>query len=48
MGTVSSPGFQGHSQYANDLQQVLTRAVSIAALPLQQLQNQQSTLTAQQ
>ena len=48
MGTVASPNFQGHSKYANDLQQVLTRAVSIAALPLQQLQNQEQTLTDQQ
>src|SRR5690242_3379645 len=48
MGTVASPNFQGHSKYANDLQQVLNRAVSIAALPLQQLQNQEQTLTQQQ
>ena len=48
MGTVSAPNFQGHSKYANDLQQVLNRAVSIAALPLQQLQNAETTMNAQQ
>jgi flagellar hook-associated protein 2 len=48
MGTVPSPNFEGHSKYASDLQQVLTRAISIAALPLQQLQNTESTFTAQQ
>ena len=48
MGTVPSPSFQGQSKYASDFQQVLTRAVAIASLPLQGLTNEVSTLTAQQ
>jgi flagellar hook-associated protein 2 len=44
----SIPGFNGTSTYASDLQTVITRAVSIASLPITQLQNQQSTFTSQQ
>lgn len=39
--------FTGVSTYSSDLQQVLSRAVSIAELPLQQLQNQDSTILSQ-
>ncbi len=48
MGSIPSPTFSGVSKYANDLQQVLNRAVAIASLPLQQMQNQETTLTQQQ
>src|SRR5579871_1485694 len=42
---VTSPvTFTGTSQYSSDLQQVLTRAVAIASLPLTQLNNQLTTL----
>ena len=36
--------FTGASRYSTDLQQVLTRAVSIASLPLNLLNNQLTTL----
>jgi flagellar hook-associated protein 2 len=36
--------FNGSSRYSSDLQQVLARAVAIASLPLQQLNNQLNTL----
>ena len=39
--------FNGTSQYASSLQQVITRAVSIASLPIVQLQNQQQTTNQQ-
>jgi flagellar hook-associated protein 2 len=50
MGTsaVSPASFTGNSSFSSDLQQVITRAVGIASLPLQQLQIQQSQLTAEQ
>ena len=48
MGTIPTPVFQGQSQFASDFQQVLTRAVNIASLPLQQMQNQLTTFTNQQ
>jgi flagellar hook-associated protein 2 len=48
MGTTASAAFTGSSSYASQLQQVITRAVSFATLPITQLQNQQSTLTDQQ
>jgi flagellar hook-associated protein 2 len=37
--------FTGVSTYASDLQQVITRAVSIASMPLQLMQSQQQELT---
>ncbi len=40
--------FNGNSKYASDFQQVLTRAVAIASLPLQSLQNGEVTLTQQE
>lgn len=48
MATSSSPVFTGQSSFSADFQQVLTRAVSIASLPMQTLQNSVSTLTGQQ
>ena len=48
MGTIPTPVFQGQSQFASDFQQVLTRAVNIASLPMQQMQNQLTTFTSQQ
>jgi flagellar hook-associated protein 2 len=51
MGTTSSSSgasFLGNSAFSNDLQQVITRAVNIASLPITQLQNQLSALTSQQ
>lgn len=44
----SAPTFNGTSQYAQDLQNALTRAVQIASMPITQLQNQESLLTEQQ
>jgi flagellar hook-associated protein 2 len=40
--------FNGSSTYSSDFQQVITRAVNIASLPLQSLQTSVSTLTSQQ
>ncbi len=50
MGTtaVTPSSFTGNSSFSSDLQQVITRAVGIASLPLQQLQTQQSQVTAEQ
>src|SRR5438552_255666 len=38
--------FNGSSQFSQTLQQVITRAVSLAALPLRQLQNQEAFTAA--
>ena len=47
--TTSTPAaFLGNSAFSNDLQQVITRAVNIASLPITQLQNQLGSLTSQQ
>jgi len=46
MGSSVTPvtvTFNGTSQYASSLQQVITRAVSIASLPMVQLENEQAT-----
>lgn len=40
MSTTTAPVFTGVSTYASDLQQVITRAVNIASMPLQQMSNQ--------
>jgi flagellar hook-associated protein 2 len=46
--TSSTPtGFTGTSQYSADLQNVINHAVQVANLPIQILQNQQTTLTSQ-
>ena len=53
MGTVSSSlpsqtaTFNGTSQYAGDLQQAINQAVTIASIPMTQLQNNVSTLQGQ-
>ncbi len=50
MGSSVTPvtvTFNGTSQYASSLQQVITRAVSIASLPMQQLENEQATTSQQ-
>jgi flagellar hook-associated protein 2 len=47
MSTTAAPIFNGTSQYASDLQTTLTRAISIASLPLQQLQNQLTNLNSE-
>jgi flagellar hook-associated protein 2 len=46
--TAPAATFTGVSNYASSLQQVLTRAVSIASLPLTLLQNGLTTLNSQQ
>ena len=43
----ATPAFAGLSSYATDLQNALNRSVGLAALPLQELQNEQSQLTGQ-
>jgi flagellar hook-associated protein 2 len=49
MASSTSPiTFSGSSTYASDFQQVITRAVSLASLPMQALQNDVTTLQAQQ
>jgi flagellar hook-associated protein 2 len=49
MSTSASPlYFNGTSTYSSDLQQVISRAVSIASLPITQLENTVSTLTSEQ
>lgn len=49
MGTTSSPtSFTGNSAFSTDLAQVITRAVGIASLPMQQLQGEQAKVTGQQ
>jgi flagellar hook-associated protein 2 len=52
MGSVSSTpnttaGFTGSSLFSTALQNVISRAVAIASLPIQQLTNEQSTLNSQ-
>jgi len=44
---TSPVGFTGGSLFANDLQQVITRAVNIASLPIQQLTNEKNKLSDQ-
>jgi len=46
--STSSTGFTGSSSYSADLQSAIARAVGLASLPLQVLQNQQNSLTNQQ
>jgi flagellar hook-associated protein 2 len=48
MSSISGPIFSGSSTFSASFQQVLTRAVSIASLPLQQLQNNVSKLQSEQ
>ena len=46
MSAITPLRFTGISDFSEDFQQILTRSVQIASLPIQQLQNQQSTLIA--
>jgi flagellar hook-associated protein 2 len=48
MATIPPPIFNGTSKFASDFQQVLSRSVAIASLPLQGMQNEWNTLTNQQ
>src|SRR5271157_4917278 len=45
---ISSPTFNGSSTFSSSFQQVLTRAVQLASLPMQQMQNNVNDLTNQQ
>jgi flagellar hook-associated protein 2 len=45
---ISSPTFTGSSTFSSSFQQVLTRAVQLASLPMQQMQNHVNDLTNQQ
>src|SRR5208283_4637732 len=45
--TSNGTMFTGTSQYSQDFQNVITRAVAIASLPITLLTNQQTTLTNQ-
>ena len=48
LNPISTATFNGSSKFAADFQQVLNRAVSIAALPVQQMQNDQLKMTGEQ
>ena len=48
MSTSTSPIFNGTSTFSSDFAQVISRAVSIASLPITQLNNQDTTLTGEQ
>lgn len=45
---TSAAAFTGTSAFSSDLSAVVSRAISFASLPLQQLQNQQTSLQSQQ
>jgi flagellar hook-associated protein 2 len=47
MGSTTNAIFTGGSQFSADFQNVITRAVNIASLPITQLNNQKTTLTNQ-
>ncbi len=47
MATSGTSLFTGNSTYSQDFQQIIDRAVAIASLPIDQLNNQKSALTAQ-
>jgi flagellar hook-associated protein 2 len=47
MGTTSSAIFTGSSAYSTDFQNVISRAVAIASLPMNQLTDDKTTLTNQ-
>lgn len=50
MSTSSTTGasFTGSSSFASDLAEVVARAISFASLPMQQLENEESTVESQQ
>jgi len=45
---ITAPTFTGSSTFSSSFQQVLTRAVQLASLPMQQTQNDLTTVTGQQ
>jgi flagellar hook-associated protein 2 len=47
MSSSTSAIFTGSSQFSNDFQQVITRAVSIASMPMQQMQTTVASLQSQ-
>jgi flagellar hook-associated protein 2 len=47
MSSASSAIFTGNSQFSSDFQQVISRAVSFASLPMQEMQSEVTTLQAQ-
>ena len=47
MSTTSNTIFTGTSRFTNDFQQVITRSVAIASLPISQLNNQKNALSDQ-
>lgn len=47
MATSANPIFTGSSSYAKDFQNAISRAVSIASLPISQLTSEQATLSSQ-
>ena len=47
MSTTSNAIFTGTSRFTNDFQQVITRSVAIASLPITQLTNRKSVLSDQ-
>jgi flagellar hook-associated protein 2 len=47
MSSSTSAIFTGNSQFASSFQQVISNAVSMASLPMQQMQSEVSTLTSQ-
>jgi len=47
MSTSANPVFMGNSAFASDFQTIITNAVSLASLPMQQLTNEKATLTNQ-
>ncbi|MGD1090849.1 MAG: flagellar filament capping protein FliD [Bryobacteraceae bacterium] len=47
MGTTPAATFNGNSQYAGDLQQAITNAVTVASIPMDNLQTNVTTLQSQ-
>src|SRR5215472_11525493 len=47
MSSSTNPIFTGNSTYSADFQNLITRAVSIASLPITQLTNEKATLASQ-
>src|SRR5690349_15840492 len=48
MSLIQPLVFTGISQYSSDFQSILNRAVQLASLPAQQLQNRQSDIRSQE
>ena len=47
MGTTPAATFNGNSQYAGDLQQAINNAVTVASIPMDNLQTSVTTLQSQ-